>query len=248
MKFIKSAFSPRHVTEGFFNNNVVNSTQIPHLVLNLAVAITTFVCSFLIIFVLIKYVIITTHVLEHLDNALELGVIRPINYNIANSIVESVSINSNVAVGSSSINSNVVVESASINSTVAVESTSINSTVAVESASINSNVVNSIVEVNNMSSSIVVESTTNNITPNTTTLLINSTPNHSVNPGLAFFPQSIESNPSVNNHLSTDSHYHDNGSTPIHRRIIIVYFIGAFVFLSFNAVVDTYLFVSPFLS
>jgi hypothetical protein len=35
-----------------------------------------------------------------------------------------------------------------------------------------------------------------------------------------------------------------NSSTLVHRRIVIIYLIGALVFLSINAVVDTYIFVS----
>jgi hypothetical protein len=166
----------------FNRNNVINSSQVPHLALNLFVAISTFVCSFLVIFVLIKYVILTTHAIEHLDTVFELGVIRPIpNSTITNSLVEVVSINSTVA--------------------------------------------NSIVEVGSISSTMAVESATNNVTTNTATLLIDSTTNHN-------YPQSVESHQNVNN------------NTPLHRRIIIVYFVGAIVFLGINAVVDTYVFVS----
>ena len=171
----------------FSRNNILNSPIIPYLTPKLFISITTFICSALSIFVLIKYVIITTHVIEHLDNVLELGVIRPIpNSSVANSFVEVSSISSSVA--------------------------------------------NSIVEASSISSNMAVESAPNNVTPNTTTVLIDSTLSPSVNQA---YPQSIDSSQSVN-----------TPSTPVHRRIIIIYFIGAVMFLGVNAVVNTLVFVS----
>jgi len=166
----------------FSRNNILNSPIIPNLTPKLFISITTFICSALSIFVLIKYVIITTHVIEHLDNVLELGVIRP----IPNSSVEVSSISSSVA--------------------------------------------NSIVEASSITSTMAVESAPNNVTPNTTNVLIDSTLSPSVNQA---YPQSIDSSQSVN-----------TPSTPVHRRIIIIYFIGAVMFLGVNAVVNTLVFVS----
>jgi hypothetical protein len=165
------------VIKSLFNRNL---PVIHHLPLSLFVIITTFICSALIIFVLIKYVIITGQAIEQLANGYELGLVRPIPNSIAANSFET--INSARAV--------------TIDTTRAVESSTIEST-------------NSL----NLAQTVTIDS--NRETP---------------------VLETLESA----NYVNTSQ----DVRMPFHRRVIIIYIIGAVVFLSFNAVVDTYILVS----
>lgn len=94
----------------------------------------------------------------------------------------------------------------------------------------NSTVANSIVDVDSINSTMAVESLTNNVNTNTITPLIDSAVTQPINQSYLHYQDSIQS---VN-----------INSTPIHRRIIIIYFIGVVMFIGLNAVVATYIFVS----